>query len=294
MSEQMMKLLGSAPEYLRAVHAARLVAGTDTTVLLVGEQGSGRQLLAREIHACSRYGGLPFRGNKCAGKGAGDLEQALGTSPSGGTLFLDGVEDLCGESQAKLLQLIERRESGESKEKRIIASTATDLHRLQQEGRFREDLFFRLHVVPIDLPPLRERRDDIILMLKHFTIELAHHHGRKPPRYSVSARNLIKQYRWPGNVRELRNFCERMVILSAGNIVQPENMPVEMRRPSDSGRESSGFILPEDGIDLFSLESDMILQALRMAGGNRSKAARLLGISRDTLLYRIQKHAIAV
>lgn len=289
------RVLGSAPEFLRVVHAARMVAPTDAPVLMAGEPGAGKELLAREIHLASRRSERPFIIVNCAGISDSQLADELAAASPGATLFLDGVGDLSLDAQAKLLHFLESMESGRSgyPSLRIIASSAHSLTPLLDTGAFREDLFYRLHVVPIELPPLRERGDDVILMLKQFTADLARHHGRKAPRYSVTVRNLIKQYTWPGNVRELHNFCEQMVILMAGNIVQPENMPLEMRRKTERQvTGEAGFILPEKGIDLLAMEGDMIRQAIGMAGGNRSKAARLLGLSRDTLLYRIQKHAI--
>lgn len=289
------RVLGSAPEFLRVVHAARMVAPTDAPVLVAGEPGAGKELLAREIHLASRRSENPFIIVNCAGISDSQLADELTVASPGATLFLDGVGDLSLDAQAKLLHFLESMESGRSgyPDLRIIASSARNLTPLLDTGEFREDLFYRLHVVPIELPPLRERGDDVILMLKQFTADLARYHGRKAPRYSITVRNLIKQYTWPGNVRELHNFCEQMVILMAGNIVQPENMPLEMRRkPERQVTGEARFILPEKGIDILAMEGDMIRQAIGMAGGNRSKAARLLGLSRDTLLYRIQKHAI--
>ncbi|MCW8889857.1 MAG: sigma 54-interacting transcriptional regulator [Sedimenticola sp.] len=288
------KMIGHAPVFTRVVNAARMVAATDVTVLISGEPGTGKALLGREIHHASPRAAGPFQLIGCAGVDEKALEAELMSSHAGSTLYLDEVADLGLEAQAKLLHFMEAVETGRSgyPNVRILASTCSDLLKLQQAGRFREDLYYRLHVVPIALPSLHERTDDIVLMLKQFTADLARRHGRKAPRYSVTARNLIKQYRWPGNVRELHNFCERMVILMAGAIVQTTDMPVEIRRDASSASKESLFTLPEGGIDLFTLEGDMIRQAIGMSGGNRSKAARLLGLTRDTLLYRIQKHAI--
>jgi DNA-binding NtrC family response regulator len=165
---------------------------------------------------------------------------------------------------------------------------------LVTKGGFREDLFYRLYVVPLDVPPLRERPDDLVLLLKHFSREISLLYKRPAPRYSVSARNLLKAYDWPGNLRELHNLCERMVILMAGRIVQPENLPLEIRCGKSSRQTGSLFALPAGGVDLLAMEGEMIRQALGMAGGNRSKAARLLRLTRDTLLYRIQKHNIQI
>ena len=147
-------------------------------------------------------------------------------------------------------------------------------------------------MVPLEVPPLRERTDDIIPLLKHFGHTMARSHNRRAPRFSVTSRNVLKAYPWPGNVRELKNLCQRMAILMAGQTVQPEDLPAEVRCSGPEDTAQDPFRLPPEGIDLLALEGNMIRQALGMTGGNRSKAARLLGISRDTLLYRIQKHAI--
>lgn len=290
------KMYGSSPVFNRAVNAARMVAGTDVTVLITGEPGSGKASMAQEIHSASRRSNGRFRMIGCAGIDERQFEVELKATASGSTLYLDEVADLSLEAQAKLLHFIESVEARHAgyPDVRVLASTGTDLLSLQKSGEFREDLYYRLHVVPLSLPPLRERADDIVLLLKQFTADLARHHGRKAPRYSVTARNLVKQYRWPGNVRELRNFCQRMVILMPGAIVQPADMPLEMRRDNATAAKAGLFSLPEEGVDLFALEGDIIRQAICMSGGNRSKAARLLGLTRDTLLYRVQKHAIEI
>ena len=301
MNEKTTKLLGTSAEFLRAVHTARMVAATDANVLVVGERGVGKEVVAREIHASSRRRGGPFQVVNCAGASEQQLAAELsGCSPAeshvdaGCTLFLDEVGELSLEAQARLLNFLEAAETGQTGAlPRVIASSSLDLHALVDRGQLRTDLFYRLYVVPVEVPPLRERGGDIVLLLKQFSAELAHLHGRKAPRYSVTARNLLKAYHWAGNVRELRNFCERMVILMAGKIVQPENLPIEIRRGYERIPEAGNrFVLPAEGIDLVALEEDMIRQALGLTGGNRSKAASLLRINRDTLLYRIQKYAI--
>ena len=295
MAEETTKLLGNSPEFLRVLHAARMVAGTDATVLITGQRGVGKELLAREIHAASRRRGEPFSVVNCAGM----LEARFAPETidqKGGTLFLDEVGELSLELQARLLHLLEADDpsSGALENQRLLVSTSQDLHLLVEKGEFRQDLYYRLYVVPLEMPPLKERTDDLVLLLKHFNQDLARFHKRRAPRYSVTTRNLLKSYSWPGNVRELHNFCERMVILMAGKIIQPENLPLEIRRGAGRKSDAAGLVLPAGGIDLLAMEGDMIRQALGMAGGNRSKAARLLGISRDTLLYRIQKHTIQV
>ncbi|MES9956372.1 MAG: sigma 54-interacting transcriptional regulator [Sedimenticola sp.] len=286
------RLIGNSPAFMRTLHAARMVASTHAPVMIIGERGTGKEQLAREIHRVGRRRDMPFTMISCAGLTEAQFEKALPDGGVGdGTLFLDEIPELPAASQGRLMHFLETSaESGH--DVRVIASTSQDIHGLVESGDFREDLYYRLHVVPLEMPPLRERRDDIVLLLKQLTAELARQHGRKVPAYSVSARNLLKDYAWPGNVRELRNFCERMVVLHGGGKVQPEDVPVEIRRGKGQRMGEGRFVLPEGGIDLASMEGDMIVQALEMAGGNRSKAARLLGLTRDTLLYRIQKHAI--
>lgn len=288
------RLLGSSPAFQRTLHAARMVASTPAPVLIIGERGTGKELLAREIHRVGNRRDMAFSVIKCAGLSDKQLEQELsGESLTRGTLFLDEVSELTESAQGKLIHFLEVV-SGQGQDVRVIASTSKELLTLVDTGAFREDLYYRLHVVPLELAPLRERKEDIVLLLKQLTSDLARQHGRRVPGYSVSARNLLKAYTWPGNVRELRNFCERMVILHGGEKVQPENIPAEIRRDMGQRKTAGSFTLPEGGIDLAELEGDMIQQALTMAGGNRSKAARMLGLTRDALLYRIQKHAIQV
>ncbi|MEW7977635.1 MAG: sigma 54-interacting transcriptional regulator [Candidatus Sedimenticola endophacoides] len=287
------RLLGNSPIFLRALHAARMVASTDAPVLIRGERGTGKELLAREIHAISLRRARPFETINGAGLGDRGLGERLATLAAGvgdapATLFLDQVGELSAHAQGELLQFLERGDL------RLITGSCEDLQAAVNGGGFRADLFYRLNIVPLEMPPLREREGDVVLLLKRFSTELAHRYNRRAPQYTVSARNLLKAYAWPGNVRELRNFCERMVILLAGQQVQPSNLPEEIRSGGRPGRGGNGFQLPEEGIDLLQLEGDMIRQALSLAGGNRAKASRLLRISRDTLLYRIQKHNIAV
>ncbi len=288
MDDKQHRLLGSSPAFLQVVHAARMVAPTDATVLVTGERGVGKELLAREIHLHSRRRNRPFTTIGCAGISIDAFASELERADEGGTLFLDEVGELSPAHQAELMHLLDRVDG----RVRLIASSSVDLYQMMQEGVFREDLYYRLNVVPLELPPLRERSDDIVNLLKQFSQQLARSYGRRAPRYSVTSRNILKSYPWPGNVRELKNFCQRMAILMAGRIVQPEDLPAEIRSAAAPKSERTLFTLPPEGIDLAALEGEMIRQALGMTGGNRSKAARLLGISRDTLLYRMQKHAI--
>jgi DNA-binding NtrC family response regulator len=230
----------------------------------------------------------------------GALEDRLGhvRSAQGGTLFLDEIGELPLAAQAKLLRFLESGEVqpvGESRpqrvDARIVAATHRDLHARVREGLFREDLYYRLQVVPIELPPLRERQGDAEWLLSRFLDEFAARHGLQPPRLTLAARRRLAAHRWPGNVRELRNLAERLVVFFSGREVDAGNLPADIA-PQALAAGLSRFTLPEQGIDLERLESDMIRQALDRAGGNKSRAARLLGLSRDTLLYRLKKFAI--
>ncbi len=306
MSKKNLKLIGSSPEYLRMLHGIRMVAATDARVMISGEPGTGKVSVAEEIHAGSRSKRDSLLSVKCSGitdeAFASRLAAVTEAMAKGGargsraaTLLLDEVADLSAAAQAKLLNRIESWErSAESGMAgiRLLTTSSKDLHTLVSNGAFREDLFYRLYIVPIEVPPLRARGGDLALLLKHYTAELARAYGHTKPRYSVTARNLLYRYCWPGNLRELHNFCERMVVLMSGKIIQPEHLPLEIRRGGE--QTNTHFLLPSEGVDLLVLEGSMIRQALVMAGGNRSKAARLLGLSRDTLLYRIRKHAIEV
>ncbi len=307
-------LLGDAPEFRAVTRSAQITAATDVTVLILGESGTGKELLAQAIHRESGRCDAPFVALNCAAlpealaeselfghrKGAftGAVSNNLGRirAANGGTLFLDEVGELPLNIQAKLLRFLESGEcqpvgdtAAHRSDVRVLAATHRDLYAQVQAGRFREDLYYRLNVVPLELPPLRERSGDVRQLLRALTGELAKKHGLQPPVYSPQAVEALERYRWPGNVRELRNFCERMVVLFSGRIVEIQNLPREVR---EKEAEPPLFSLPDGGIHLEELEKQMIRQALHKTYGNRSRAARLLGLTRDTLLYRIKKYAI--
>lgn len=296
-------LIGHSANFTRVLNAARMVAPTDATVLLSGEIGTGKQSLAREIHTYSTRRLRPFVGLACSTLSADlfalgpNTEQGASLrAAAGGTLFLEEVADLSAEAQATILRYLEigavGPAGGEPLSLRVVASTASDLPERVAQGTFRADLFHRLNVVPLEVPALRERGDDVPLLLKHYIRLLAREHGRRPPVFAVAAVNALRAHRWPGNIRELRNLCERLAILLPGQAIGMENLPLDIRVPArDVG--TVGFRLPAGGIDLNLLEKEVISQALQLAAGNRSRAARLLGITRDTLLYRIQKYDIA-
>ncbi|MCB0271290.1 MAG: sigma-54-dependent Fis family transcriptional regulator, partial [Calditrichaeota bacterium] len=201
-------------------------------------------------------------------------------------------------AQGKLLRFLESQQiqplgSSETRrvDVRVIAATNRDLYQAVSDRRFREDLYYRLNVVPLAIPALRERRDDITALLDHFTGEFARRHGVRAPSYAPAARKRLKGHSWPGNVRELRNLSERMVVLHPQREIDVAELPPEIHTPIVKNA-SRLFQLPATGIDLNALEADVLGQALTMSSGNRSGAARLLGISRDTLLYRLKKYAL--
>lgn len=316
MRSQISDPVGSSPSFQALLRSARLVAAADVTILIQGESGTGKELLAHTVHAGSRRAGGPFVSINCAalpeqlaeselfGHRKGAFTGAHCDVPGrvraadGGTLFLDEVGELPLAVQAKLLRFLESGECqgvGDTVPRRVnvrvVAATNRNLATMVDAGTFRTDLFYRLNVVPLELPPLRERPGDLDILLRHLMTQLAAEHGLAAPRFEAGALKLLKTYPWPGNVRELRNFCERMLVLFHGRHVAAENLPQEIRSPS-LPVSHGGFALPDTGINLDELEVDMIRQALYKTRGNRSRAARLLGLTRDTLLYRIRKHAI--
>ncbi|MGB7552437.1 MAG: sigma 54-interacting transcriptional regulator, partial [Chromatiaceae bacterium] len=249
--------------------------------------------LAREIHRLGTRRDGPFEVVRVAGLTQEDAVAALDgafLAARGGSLLVDQVGELTTSGQARLLRWLE----GPGGEVRVMAASRQDLWGLVLSGSFRDDLYYRLCVVPLELPPLRERIQDIGPLLEHFLAGAAATHGVARPRFSLTAQRQLRRYAWPGNLRELRNFCERMVILCPGRDLGPDNLPPEIRHGGVVGEEGPGFKLPASGIKLQDLEIDVLRQALALAGGNKSRAARLLGLTRDTLLYRLNKYLIRV
>ncbi|MGZ8248941.1 sigma-54 interaction domain-containing protein [Methylomagnum sp.] len=309
------RLIGQSPNFEALLRSAKMVAATDVTVLIVGETGTGKEVLAQALKHHSPRADKPFITLNCAAlpeslaeselfghkKGAftGAIGNQQGRLPAadGGTVFLDEVDSLPIHLQAKLLRFLETGEIqpvGETHtnrvDVRIIAATNASLHDKIAKGEFRRDLFYRLNVVPLEIPPLRERMGDIHVLLQHFMGHFAGEHKLPSASFSKTAMGRLSGYAWPGNVRELRNVCERLSILLAGRTIEENNLPPEIvnRAPV----QKPLFDLPELGIDLEKVEMDLIRQALNRTNGNRSRSARLLGISRDTLLYRMQKYGI--
>ena len=310
-------MLGKSPDFLSVIRSAQLIAATDVTVLVLGESGTGKELLARGLHDASHRCNGPYITINCAAlpeqlveselfghrrgafTGAVDHQEGRIRSAMGGTLFLDEIGELPLAIQAKLLRFLENGECqaiGESQaqrvDARIIAATNRDLYQQVREGKFREDLYYRLNIVPLQLPPLRQRRSDISSLLLAFSRELAAQHRLDPPRFGNKVLQKLEGHNWPGNIRELRNLCERMVILHHGKDITLEHLPPELGIESTELSTETTFTLPANGLNLDELEREMISQALDRTHGNRSRAARLLGLTRDTLLYRIKKYAL--
>jgi len=312
-------LIGRSPNFESLLRSANMIAATDVTVLITGETGTGKEVVANALQKKSARSNGPFITINCAAlpeniaeselfghcKGAftGAICNQTGKlqAAHGGTLFLDEIDSLSLPIQAKLLRFLETGECQpvgqtrtETVDVRVIAATNTDLDNKIAAGGFRRDLYFRLNIVPFKIPPLRERNGDTERLIKHFLAFFTEQHGLQAPKFSKAAINRLASYNWPGNVRELRNLCERLCVLLPGQTIESANLPYEYTTVGNKTREPSSFALPEAGIDMETLEIDLINQALERTHGNRSKSARLLGMSRDTLLYRIQKYSISV
>ncbi|MDH3496015.1 MAG: sigma-54 dependent transcriptional regulator [Gemmatimonadota bacterium] len=286
------------------------------TVFLRGESGTGKDLLARAIHAQSERRHHPFLQINCtalpehlveselfghergAFTDARERKKGLAELADGGTLFLDEIGDMPLGAQAKLLRFLEdskfKRLGGTGDitvDVRVIAATNRNLETAIADRTFRSDLFYRLNVVPITIPPLREHPEDIAPLAEYFVRQLARDLKRDPPRLSPSAMRVLEGYQWPGNVRELRNVLERALILEETQEIRPEHLPGEISLPGAMADDRpSPLRLPPGGVDLGHLELDLIHQALARTDHNVTRAARLLGLTRDTLRYRMEKH----
>jgi DNA-binding NtrC family response regulator len=307
----MTMLLGQSPEITHILRTLPMIALSDASVLISGETGTGKELVAQTLHQQSRRRDKELVTINCAALPNEDVELDLFgrcdadgkvtfrgrlLAAEGSTVFLDEVDALPLAVQAKVLRFLEAGEcqlQGSHRlhvaDVRIVAATSADLPAEVKAGRFRADLYYRLQVVPVDLPPLRKRSEDIPLLLKHYLREFAG--SNAVVRLSREAEQCLQRYSWPGNVRELENYCQRLALLQPGQMIQPEDLTEAMC--PDVAVSAQPFNLPASGIDLAKLELSLIEQALDMAAGNRSKAARLLGISRDTLLYRMQKYNLS-
>ncbi len=293
------------------------VAATNSTVLIGGESGVGKDLIARAIHQNSRRASGPFiKINSTAvpdtlfeselfGFEKGAFTGAMTAKPGKfeladkGTLFLDEIGDVPAPIQVKLLRVLQEREferlGGTRTIKvdvRLIAATNRDLRAALEEGTFREDLYYRLNVVPIDIPPLREHKEDIPDLVQHFLDRFSREHGKEIQQITPAALKVLTDYHWPGNVRQLENIIERAVTLSTGPVIDAADIHLDARpmpgAPGSAGASGGAPFLPE-GMTLEQWEDEMIREAMRRANGNKSEAARLLGLSRNALRYRLSK-----
>jgi DNA-binding NtrC family response regulator len=306
-------MVGDSEPMQRVFGLMEMIASSDATVLLVGESGTGKELVARAIHERSPRSGGPFVSVNCGalpenlleselfGYEKGAFTGAVGTKvgrfelADGGTLFLDEVGELSPKSQVDFLRVLETREfrrlGGTRLVKvdvRFIAATNRNLEAAVQEGRFREDLYYRLNVVPVRLPPLRDRGDDLPLLIARFLREFAERHHREPKEMSREALRVLRRYPWPGNIRQLRNVIERVVVTVPDRIIQPVHLPEEIQ----AGAEAAPTLTVPLGCSLEDIEREVIRRTLSDVTHHRERAAKLLGISLRTLQYKIKAYGI--
>jgi DNA-binding NtrC family response regulator len=312
-------IVAMSEEMRKVIQMVGKMAQSDaSTVLVQGESGTGKELVAHAIHDWSRRENMPFITVNCAGfpehmlenelcgheKGAftdaKEVKKGLLEVADGGTLFLDEIGDMNLNLQAKLLRLVEQksfRRIGGVKDiqvnVRIITATNQDLMKLKEEGKFREDLFYRINITALRMPPLRERPKDILPLTKYFIQKYNEKFHKDVQKVSKVVEDFFMAYNWPGNVRELRNVIERAMILGDGDTLLMEHLPTEiLGQGSKEGKVAEGIRIPPEGISLEKVEEALVRQALKMTNGNQTKAAKLLDISRDALRYRMQKFGI--
>jgi len=308
-------IVGHSPAVLRILDTVRRIAPTDLPVLLLGESGTGKDLLAGAIHGNSRRAEERFVAINCAGLSETLLEDELfghvkgaytGAAvdrpgrfeyADGGTLFLDEVGDMPLAMQAKLLRVLENGEVvrvGSNDplrvDVRIISATNTDLAERVKARQFREDLYFRIKGATLEIPPLRQRREDIPLLIEHFIRQTNAPHGTKVRGIAAEARRVLMAYPWPGNVRQLRNVIENMVALAGGERLTVDDLPDEIyRRPDELANTQLGQLA---GISIEEAEKELIRNTLKMVGGNREQAANILGIGERTLYRKIKEYGL--
>jgi len=306
-------IVGSSKEMEKVFDVIRKVADTEAAILITGESGTGKELVARSIHNNSSRRDAPFVAINCAAiprdlleselfghvKGAftGAIKDKIGKfqAAEGGTLFLDEVGELPLGLQPKLLRALQEKEVeavGGTKtlklDVRIVSATNLDIDKAIANGTFREDLYYRLGVIPIHLPPLRERRKDIPLLIKYFCSK----HGNDNVAFDKDALHTLVMYPWPGNVRELENTVERLLIMRNGDVIGIDELPEKFLENGVTG--SAVIKLPDEGYSLEQLEREVVVQALERNHWNQTAAARFLRIPRHTLIYRLEKYGIEV
>ncbi len=342
MSDDLQNIIGREGALRDAFRVLRRVAPTDSTVLVTGESGTGKELAVRTLHAWSRRAGQPLVPVNCGAIPRDLLESELFGYEKGaftgavssragrfkqadhGTIFLDEIGELELAMQAKILRALQEREvepvggrRAVPVDVRIVAATNRDLEKEVEAGRFREDLFYRLNVIPVHLPPLRKRGGDIMDLVSHFLRCFCERCERQPLRVSEAARGILLRYPWPGNVRELRNYMERLSLLVDGDVIEPSDLPAKVLQgvpgagdaapepaaPSDAApSRSGGFVWPAladlerlgGGMKAFMdmIEGHLVQEALDAEGGSHMRAAARLGIKRTTLIEKIKRKGL--
>jgi DNA-binding NtrC family response regulator len=310
--------IGDSPKMLRVLEKVERVAASNATVLITGESGTGKELIAKAIHFSGSRKNRPLIAVNCAaipetlieselfgykrGAFTGAISDTKGKfeEADGGTLFLDEISQMPLALQPRLLRVLQEGEIvrlGENRPRRIdvriIAATNRDLQALVKAQEFREDLYFRLAVVPVELPPLRERREDIPLLVEHFLRRARERNNFPDLEFDRDVFAALNIYSFPGNVRELENLIERLVVLSNGERVTFDDLPAEIRR-SNSDFGNVRLELPAEGISLEEVEREILRRALEMHNGNQSQTANYLGITRSALIYRMQKYNLNI
>jgi DNA-binding NtrC family response regulator len=309
-------IIGHSKSLLHVLEMSARAARTDATVLIRGETGTGKELLAKAVHFnCARReklfvtincGAIPrdlleselFGHVKGSFTGATTHKQGKVESADGGTLFLDEIGEMPMELQVKLLRLIQQGEiekvgapAASTVDVRVIAATHRNLPSMIEDGTFREDLYYRLSVIPLDLPPLRERVEDIPELVQHFFAKAKRKHGREQLVMPDSLIRRFSNYRWPGNIRELENIIERVVVLTSGDEIGLTDLPEHLRRDYPSV-DMLNLEIPPQGISLEAVEKELMMRALQKFNWNQTHAAKFLDISRKALMYRMEKHGI--
>ena len=311
--------IGKSPAMLAVFETILKTADSASTVLVTGESGTGKELVARALHEASSRKARPFLSVNCgavpeslieaelfghvkgAFTGAVTSSDGLFAAADGGTLFLDEITEIPTSLQVKLLRVIQERQVrhlGDVRDipvdVRLIAASNREVARAVADGVLREDLFYRLNVIPITLPPLRERRADIPLLVTHFIDKIAAAQGKAVRGVTADAMTLLEAYRWPGNIRQLENVIERAMVLGSGNVIDVDALPPDVRQPAPS--TDAGLELPADGLDLEAtlarLEQRYMQLALERTSGVQTRAAELLRVSFRQFRYKLRKHGL--
>lgn len=314
-------MIGKSPAFQKAMKMIRRVAALPSTVAVHGESGAGKELVARALHTLSNRADKPFVAINCGGipenlleselfghkkgsfTGATDDKEGLFVVANGGTIFLDEIGEMPLMLQVKLLRVLDNNTvtpvgstTDIKVDVRLVSATNRDLEKMSEEGTFRSDLYYRLNVIPIQVPPLRQRRDDIPLLCRHFVTQHAKNMGCEQLEISAAAQTALNNYHWPGNVRELGNVMERALALCADDEIGLDDLPENLRNyePDRSAATAAAAVVPDEGMDMeqliADLEIDLIKQALEKGRYSQKRAASLLGLTARSLRYRLQKY----